>query len=986
MNPTLTVFAYGNVDALHGIFNAVAMIMSSRDFEHMIRLAVVIGFAVVATLAMFPGNLGKGINWLVAVMVITGVMLVPKADVSIVDRTGQQSTVVVSGVPWTLALLASVKSSIGMTLTEAFETAFQTIPSSSRALPSQLSYLDNGMMFGSRLVRATREAQPVSSYDQTDLVQFIRSCVVPELGRNIGADAAARSTDLQTVFGNTNPALSAGYHDANAGWVLKVDTCPNVWNALQNRLNAAGVAAVSRVASTTMAGAFAIHSGNATARAGAAIASIYGKASLASASASASQIMVQNILINATADAAAVQASSSDPGLLLLASMRTQAIAQMNAGSMVQGRIAEESLPMIRNITEAILFAAFPLVCILLVASEGRAMGGLFKSYVLVLLWVELWPPMFAVVNYLQTLEAAKGLAGAGYMPGVGSGLSVATASSVYTTSVSSLGATAWMVTFVPVLAAAVLFGFDKIMSITGAMGGGTRAAQTEAAAATKGNLAMGNVSFDQRQLAAYETSPSMYTTQSIGGTQAIDLFSGERVSQYASSRHLSSVAAISSIGEGVAASAQVAQSRAERSQKSYEASLDAAFNTARAVVQSYGESASRSLGYDVTKLGSDGLSANDVDEEAKRLAKQHGIQDTSGVSKQLQAGLGGAGPAGLLALRATGSTAETEQLAHSFAASVDTLRRTGQARKQEVAETFRSSEGFEEARRSNKEASARVESSLRDAASYREATSSDLARSQQLASDWQAFQRYAQQYQTDFGNLIEQEYQRRGWSVHDGVADPRRHEQVVRALFEQGAFRPDGPGGTKLFVPGTQGFGPTQNQTAPAMHTAEAGEEALRHAHRSAEPGGGREAIGGHTAANDASGSQRERQLGVSPQLRVEGGAVEAAVETGQADAARAAREAGAAVEQRQGAAQLEQDARRDAINSSHKPLLSQKPSGERVVNPALDALRGHGSEPRQFGAEAEAESTRRSKKASDAAAQRAGSDRAEIPTRPPK
>jgi hypothetical protein len=46
MNPTMTVYAYGNVDALRGIFNAVAMVMASGDFADMIRVAVVLGFAV----------------------------------------------------------------------------------------------------------------------------------------------------------------------------------------------------------------------------------------------------------------------------------------------------------------------------------------------------------------------------------------------------------------------------------------------------------------------------------------------------------------------------------------------------------------------------------------------------------------------------------------------------------------------------------------------------------------------------------------------------------------------------------------------------------------------------------------------------------------------------------------------------------------------------------------------------------------------------
>lgn len=85
-------------------------------------------------------------------------------------------------------------------------------------------------------------------------------------------------------------------------------------------------------------------------------------------------------------------------------------------------------------------------------------------------------------------------------LAGGGSGLTLGAATPIYSASVSTLATSAWMVTFVPVIAAAVLFGFDKIMAITGATGGGMRAAQGEAAQATKGNMQAGNVSFDQRQ------------------------------------------------------------------------------------------------------------------------------------------------------------------------------------------------------------------------------------------------------------------------------------------------------------------------------------------------------------------------------------------------------------------------------------------------------------------------------------------------------
>lgn len=981
MAVTLTVHAYGNVDALHGIFNAVAMIMNSSSFEHLIRLAVVIGFAVLVVLVAFPGNLQKGWNWFIAVAVISAAMLVPKADVSIEDRTGAYSTVVVSNVPWTLALLASIKSTIGVTLTELFETAFQTIPAASRTLPTELTYLQNGMMFGARLVRASREAQPVSSYDQTDLTQFIRNCVVPELGRNISADAAARTQDLATAFSGTNPALSTGYHDPNASWVLKIDTCPNVWTALQNRLNAAGVAAVARAAAATMPSAFANDSSATIARVDSAIPAIYGKAALANASATASSIMVQNILINATADAAAVQASSNDPGLLLLASMRTQAVAQMNAGNLVQGRIAEEALPIIRNVTEGILFACFPLLCILLVASEARAMGALFKSYVYVLIWVEMWPPMFAIVNYLQTLEAAKELAGVAYGGAAGSGLSVSTASAVYSTSVSALSTTAWMVTFVPVLAAAVVFGFDRIMSVTGAMGGGVKGAQAEAAAGTKGNLATGNVNFDKRDLASYESSPSLATTRSVGGSQDADIVNGQRVSNYASSRHLSSVNAMSSIGESVSTSAQAAQAATTRNQKGHDASIDAAYGTARAAMQGYSSTASKQFGYDVGKLTTSGVSASEIEEVGKRLAQQHGIQDSSAVSKQLGLALGGL-PASLIGIKAGVGTSEQEAITNGFGVALDTLTKRGLSRKQEVAESFKSSEAFAEARRSNRDATTRVESSLREASGYRESITADLSRTKQLTADWQAFQRYAQTYQTDFGNLVEQEYQRRGWSVHDGVADPRRQEEVILSLFKQGAFRPDEKDGKRLFIPNSQGFGPTEAALRPVLEVAAGGRDALVGAHEAEVPGGGRAAVSTAAQTFGAREQQRERELGVDPNTDVDGSATKAAVAKGQVSAAVATRDAVSEAAQKQGEAQLAIDKRVGKVSHSHQPILNANPvTGDSIRNPALDGVRSPATQ--VFSEAASAERARQERAAREFAEQ---AGQAQIPTKPSK
>lgn len=69
-------------------------------------------------------------------------------------------------------------------------------------------------------------------------------------------------------------------------------------------------------------------------------------------------------------------------------------------------KLAEQSLPKIRNCVEFIVIAAFPLMLVLMIAA-GSAAGVVFRSFFVLLIWVQLWAPLFAVANYLMiTVDA----------------------------------------------------------------------------------------------------------------------------------------------------------------------------------------------------------------------------------------------------------------------------------------------------------------------------------------------------------------------------------------------------------------------------------------------------------------------------------------------------------------------------------------------------------------------------------------------------
>lgn len=965
---TLTIYAYGNVDALHGILNAIAMVMSANDFADMIRVAVIIGFISVAILAMLPGNLQKGWNWFMTVAVLSGVLLVPKANVSIEDKLGLQPPVVVQNVPWGLALLGTVKSSIGSTLTQMFETAFQTVPGD-LALPAELGYLEHGVLFGNRLVRASREAEFTALVAQSDTLNYLRNCVFPTLAREANPGAFERSPNLLAEIEVTNPALFSPYHDSNGD--TQLGTCPEVYGKLNKNLMGQGRQAMEAMAARLHPG---MDVAQAYAKAEGSLLAIYGKSKLANVGLSAAEIMVQNILINATADASALYgASLDDPALMMFASMRSQAIAQTNAGWLVQGRIAEEVLPLVRNVTEAILYAMFPVLCILAVASEGQALAKLLKGYILVMIWVELWPPMFAVVNYLQTLESAKSLAAAASIGGT-QALSLQSATGIYSTAISEVAVSSWMVTFVPVLAAAILFGFEKVMAVAGASGvGGGSAANSTAAQGAHGNLQLGNMSYGQQELSEYRSDAAVRRTSGLGGQSATHLLSGETIDQYAQSSGPVSVKDTVGWGQRMSASAAAATEQATQHQKAYETALGSAFTEALSLAKTGGAGASRGLGFDVSKLGDNGLSTSDTAGAAEKIAKQFNISDVSSVQKTLAAGVGAPIPG--IKLGASADTSDAERLAKAINTERSALHDLSVQRQERLVSAFRSGSNFESSRRSNREAADRIDASMRDAVTARDQASSSLAESRRYQEASEKYEAFSRTGEANWSNEFYQFARARGVEPAQGRASTARLKSLLREFVASGeVFKNDA--GESFWVP-HQGQGPNVQQDHLNFTP-----DVLRTGHQQASPGGGRQAVEQKHAADTGRVRAGWRQQGVSPSQTVGGSDLAMQVAAAQGRAMQASQDARVDVDNTAGATQVDWDSRRDSTSGGHNPVYSANPlTKDHTPNKAQEGVRAPEASP--FDQQGDAV---RKARAAEAAAKQAtmGAYPPQIPTEP--
>lgn len=509
------IFAYQNSDSLFGIFNASAAMMGSNGYQNSLAVVVIVGFFAALFAYVFQPQLLTGWKWLATVVLVSSILVVPRVTVGIVDKTGGGPEQIVNNVPFGAAVLGSLTSRVGNTLTELFETTFQLLPGAS-GLPAELTYQDHGLVFGDRLIRDTRTVVLQDPAARTDLISFVNNCTLFDLIDGTLDPAAFTSSDnVWPLMATPNPARFTPVMTA-AGTYTNM-TCPDAYRNLDGRMPAQITAIQGRLAVRL----------NPTLPAAAALAAIagqveqaYARNQLTTAAASAADIIRQNAVINAINESSQITGQRiNDPASLLLSLGRSQATAQANASWINAARMAEQALPIFRNTVEALTYAIYPLMVLLVLLAPVRESLGLVKTYALVLVWIQLWPPLYAVLNYVASVYSAHELAAAAEIGGGVKAMSIQTAGSIYSTAISGAAAVGGMVTSIPLIAWALVRGMSSYgSSVLQSMGVLTGALQRTSASDATGDVSLGNVTMDQRTVTPTTSNPFVTRTQTANG------------------------------------------------------------------------------------------------------------------------------------------------------------------------------------------------------------------------------------------------------------------------------------------------------------------------------------------------------------------------------------------------------------------------------------------------------------------------------------
>jgi conjugal transfer mating pair stabilization protein TraG len=774
------IYAYGNVDTLTGVFNAIAAIMGGSNYFGLIKTVAVTGVLVAAFSGLFTAGRFHGWGWLMGFLMLYYALFLPKADVVIVDKLGSQSPVVVGNVPIGVAFFGHATSKVGDVMTRFFETAFQVIPATNAQLPSELAYQKNGVLFGNRLIQASRRANVADPQLRTDLISFVYNCTVYDLqDRTIDAAAFAQSTDIWALMGNPNPARFSTY-----GNPVQIDSCPNVYTYLAGRLPA-------EVARARAMLAFQLNPNlDATAAQGAIDSQIeqaYYKTRIATAAQGAADLLRQNIMINLIQDTTSIVGQKlNDPAALMVATGRANATASINSSFLTMGKVAEQALPMVRNAIEAIIYAVFPFVFLLFLLAQGKGLGLALKSFTLSLVWIQLWPPLYAILNYVATLASAKNLEAAARMGTSVQGLALESASTIYQGAISDQAIAGYMVISIPIIATAIIKGGEVAFQAVTGVSPMQSAISGETSNTSKGNVTQDSVSIDQQQLAPTRTSAFMTSASDAHGTTTQGIGADRDVFRYQA--NMSRLATTFTFTErqatSLADSAREAESTANTEREAMQRTQSTALTQAMGLQESYERSQQSSGGTSTSDGGGTSAQMQTLNSIAREVNRRLGLTDDSTVGKTITA----SASAGLRVpltdiggkIAREGSKVDQERLQSAYDHARKSVETSQLTEATNLVKEFRSSDAYQWAHSGRTGGTITLDSAYRESLERQSATEQAYTRARELSRVAQFIREWSSGTQTDFTNFAAHRLSERGLLRED---DPIKLQRAVSEI-----------------------------------------------------------------------------------------------------------------------------------------------------------------------------------------------------------
>lgn len=652
---------YGGGEVMAAIADAMAAILNDQSFcKGLFRIIGLLGTAWCSIRFIYTRSLKETFSWFAGFIILTSFAYTVRMNIRIIDKVSGFSRRV-DNVPWIWAKPAFLLNSMSITLAQKMDTIFQALPQRTfggrgavgggyggRAGPSYLPYYETGSVFASRLISKARHFRATDPTFNGNLERFVNQCVVfsamignrytmkdlretddlwelvkthasPVMGFSYRNPEEARST----IYGSEILTCREGALKLEAEWdkQLKAASLEYGKSFFPNRQGDLKVAFLEKLPQSYHV--------------------------LSNISKSGEKLLQQSMMINALRDAPNKKLSEMGSPMNYAAA---KTMLQQRSNFTIAGEVAQESLPIIKVVLEALTYASFIFVFFIGILPNGFRV---FKTYFEMLLSLQLWPLLYTILNFIMTIYARWQTESA-----IGDGLNLSNMTGIAEINADIAAYAGYWSMLVPIFAYMITRGgVSSMVQAAGQIGNAFMSASSSVAhEVSSGNISLGNMQYGTQSImntsgfkhdtSFMERSSQMETMMDDGtsrimhGDGSITYKGADKISQMglkvSSTDHMSKMAS-----DSLSHSEGVMQTKGEEWSKAEMATASQMVAAASAV----SESINSGKAFDVSEGYNASQSLQNVADFAHSLQNKYGISSTQ--ANQITAGLSVGGKAG---------------------------------------------------------------------------------------------------------------------------------------------------------------------------------------------------------------------------------------------------------------------------------------------------------------------------------------------------
>lgn len=619
MSVTLSVYTVGGGDYLESVFNAVAAIFGDQStIGGITKLAVILGGMSATFMFTRSRDLTVLLKWMGLYVMVTSLMLYPKATVAIEDFTGRDiKPRIINHVPLSLAVFASLTSRIGQGFTEIIETVFH--------MPDDVSYQKTGMLMGSKLVLAASNFQITDPEFSQTLNEFMQQCVFYDILLNKYTVQDLTHADNPWTFIKERTSVARafpmdgqivvckdGAAQLDKKWHQEIQNAATIYGAqiFENK-KLANTQLLSRLKE--------------------------GYSYLTNISQDGESLLKTNLLTNAISQAINHYGANVNAPAALQAYQDTKTELQNRMTLDATGRQSGIWLQQFKNIVEALLYSAFIIIYFLSFFPFGAK---IIQNYLTGMFYIQSLSPLYAIIHYASSFYAQNRSMAFLASDSTHSTLSMENIIGITQANADAMALAGYLMWPVTIGGAIMIFrGMPSAIQGMGQYLGGVaqHTASSVAAETVGGNISMGNTSFGNHSM--YNTNANHFDANGryASGMMMLQTGSGSSVSISPSgSEVMDNRGAMSNLGVDVRVGESIRAAASQQMQASYTAGLNKTqasgeqyTNALRNLIdfsehRSHGKSSDLSFAH--TETSGLSKSAQDVAQLVRTFEKTHGV------------------------------------------------------------------------------------------------------------------------------------------------------------------------------------------------------------------------------------------------------------------------------------------------------------------------------------------------------------------------